>query len=60
VLGLARLADGAFTLCANDRTIAGRLSLTLEQLRAEVLVELGDEDLELVELGAEDLELAAV
>jgi hypothetical protein len=35
VLGLVELADGAVVLCANDKAIAGRLGLTLEQLRAE-------------------------
>lgn len=35
VLRLVELADGAVVLCANDATIAGRLKLTLEQLRAE-------------------------
>lgn len=32
-----KLAEGIVTLCANDAAVAGRRTLTLEQLRAEVL-----------------------
>jgi hypothetical protein len=35
VLGRHELADGEVTLCANDKAIAGRLRLTLEELRVE-------------------------
>jgi hypothetical protein len=35
VLAVVELADGEHVLCANDRAIAGRLGLTLDELRAE-------------------------
>lgn len=35
VLGLVQLADGEVVLCANDKAIAGRLGLTLAELRVE-------------------------
>jgi hypothetical protein len=39
VLGLVELAGGqVVSLCANDAAVLGRLSLTLDELRAEVLV----------------------
>lgn len=41
VLKRVELADGVFDLCANDATIAGRLGLSLEQLRAEVALGAG-------------------
>jgi hypothetical protein len=35
VLALVALADGPVSLCANDRVLAGRLKLTLAELRHE-------------------------
>ena len=37
VLGRVELADCTVSLCANHRAIAGRLGLTLAELRAEAL-----------------------
>ena len=36
VLGWTELVSGPVILCANDRTVLGRLALTLDELRVEV------------------------